>query len=121
MPADEQLPIEAAESFESLSKLRAAHVDLMRAMRRDGSDDDLVRRVRKFLDRAKATGTRIDSPADRDTAENIIMYWVSYRFTADDREALWPPSRPRRLRPVECARSERSGEPLSRAKRLRRR
>jgi tetratricopeptide (TPR) repeat protein len=88
MPADEQLPIEAAESFESLSKLRAAHVDLMRAMRRDGHDDDLVRRVRKFLDRAKATGTRIDSPADRDTAENIIMYWVSYLFTVDDREAL---------------------------------
>jgi hypothetical protein len=88
MSTDHQAAAAAAEPFESLSRLRAEHVDLMRAVRRDGNDLNLVGRIREFIDRIRATGTRLDSPADRDAAQNIIGYWASYLFTAGGREAL---------------------------------
>ena len=88
MPADEQLAAEVAEPFESLSRLRTEHVDMMRVIRRDSRDEELNRRIRKFIDRVKATGARIDLPADRDAAQNIITYWTSYLFAVADREAL---------------------------------
>ena len=76
------------EPFESLSGLHLQHVEMMRAVRRESRETEWVERIRKFIDRVKATGTRLDSPADRDSAQNIITYWTSYLFTAGDREAL---------------------------------
>jgi hypothetical protein len=86
--ADERPAAEVAEPFESLSALRAEHVDMMRTARRDSHDAEFVGRIRKFIDRVKATGTLIDSPADRDAAQNIITYWTSSLFTAADAAAL---------------------------------
>jgi tetratricopeptide (TPR) repeat protein len=68
--------------------MRAAHVEMMHAMRRAGGDKQLIGRVRIFIDRVKATGARLNSASDRDAAQNIITYWASYLFTADDRDAL---------------------------------
>ena len=85
----EQLPgADASERFESLFELRAQHLEMMRTIRRNGCDEDAAGRIRQFIDRAKAIGTRLDLLADRDAAQNIITYWASYLFTGGDREAL---------------------------------
>lgn len=88
MPTENPAQTEAEEPFDSLLQLRAEHVEMMRAVRRAGAGADLVPRIRAFIDRVKATGRRIDSPPDRDAAENIIAYWSSYLFTATESDAL---------------------------------
>jgi tetratricopeptide (TPR) repeat protein len=84
----EEVATEAAEPFESLTQLRIEHVQLMRAARRDSRDEELIGRVRRFSNRARATGARLDSSADREAAQDIISYWTSYLFTVGDRETL---------------------------------
>src|SRR5258707_15041655 len=88
MPADEQHEVSATDPSASLSKLRAEHVELMREARRNGRSEDMLQRIRTFIDRVKAAGAWIDSPADRDAAQDIITYWASYLFTAGDEAAL---------------------------------
>src|SRR5437879_2561769 len=88
MVADDQPATNAAAPSDSLSKLRAEHVELMREARRNGRSEDMLRRICTFIDRVKAAGVRIDSPADRDAAQDIITYWASYLFTAGDEAAL---------------------------------
>jgi tetratricopeptide (TPR) repeat protein len=88
MSADEEPARNIAEQPDSLSRLREDHVELMRFARRDSRGDNLVRRIRSFIDRVKAAGAWIDSEADRDAAQDIISYWSSHLFTAGDQEAL---------------------------------
>lgn len=91
MPVDQQVAAEPHEPFESLSQVRTEHLELMRAVRRNSGDGKLVPRIRAFIDRTQATGARIDSPADREAAQNIITYWASYLLNAADRDALSAP------------------------------
>lgn len=88
MPTKQRTAAEESGPFESLLELRAQHLEMTRTIHRNGCDEDVVDRIRQFIDRAKAIGTRLDSSADRDAAQNIITYWASYLFTAGDREAL---------------------------------
>ena len=88
MPPSEQVATEAAKPFESLARLRAEHLNMMRSVRRDRYDQEQVERVRQFVGRIKATGTLIASPAGRDTAQGALDYWNAYLFMAADRAAL---------------------------------
>ncbi|WP_316176463.1 MULTISPECIES: tetratricopeptide repeat protein [unclassified Bradyrhizobium] len=92
MSKDHQVAPDASgpvpSTFTSLTELRAEHIALMRAARDRENDQDLLADVHKFVDRAQAAGRWIDSPADREAAQNIITYWTSYQFSAGDREAL---------------------------------
>ncbi|BAM90640.1 TPR repeat-containing protein [Bradyrhizobium oligotrophicum S58] len=81
-------PGSAPSTFTSLTELRAEHIALMRTARDRENDRDLLADVHAFIDRAQAAGRWIDSPADREAAQNIITYWTSYQFSAGDREAL---------------------------------
>jgi tetratricopeptide (TPR) repeat protein len=87
MAADDQSPDTAAPP-NSLLGLRAEHVEMMREARRGDRSDDMLPRIRTFIDRIKAAGARIDSPADRDAAQDIITYWASALYTAGDEAAL---------------------------------
>lgn len=74
--------------FGSLSELRGEHAKLMRGARRQGPDGDLLARVRSFLDRAQATGTILDEPNDRDSAQGVLDYWTAWLFSSPDAAAL---------------------------------
>jgi hypothetical protein len=77
-----------ASAFASLASLRDAHTQLLLSVRRDRQDAGQRKLISDFIDRAKATGSQLDAPADREAAQNILMYWASQLYSAGDRAAL---------------------------------
>jgi tetratricopeptide (TPR) repeat protein len=77
-----------ASGFASLASLRDAHTQLLLSVRRDRQDAGQRKLISDFIDRAKATGSQLDAPADREAAQNILMYWASQLYSAGDRAAL---------------------------------
>lgn len=75
-----------AAPFESLSELRSEHGRLLRAAARtsprtDAPGPPLAEDVIRFLTRARATGAKLDSPADREAAQGVLDYWTATLFT----------------------------------------
>ncbi|WP_347339292.1 AAA family ATPase [Rhodopseudomonas rhenobacensis] len=83
----EVLEARSDEAFESLADLRSAHSALMRDARKE-SRQAIAGRVASFIRRAQATGTRIESQNDRDSAQGVIDYWAAWQFSADNIESL---------------------------------
>jgi tetratricopeptide (TPR) repeat protein len=82
----EQHSPSTAEPFFSVSELQREHVALMRLMRTSATppQQEPSERILNFLKRAQGAGTRIDEPADRDTAQSIIDYWAATLLTLPD-------------------------------------
>lgn len=78
----------SAEPFDSLSKLRTEHIAKMRAALGEERTDAFIAEIRAFIARVKATGRRLDSSSDRETAQNVIGYWASYLYRGDEPEVL---------------------------------
>src|SRR4051794_21669077 len=82
------------QSFNSLSQLRAAHSDLMRAMRdtRPENTNPLTERIRDFVKRAIDAGAVLQGD-DREVAQSIVDYWNTTLFTMPevDRSAVSAP------------------------------
>lgn len=69
-----------ATPFESVDGLRAEHARLLRASRDPAAPagaDEIV----GFLVRARATGAKLDFPADRELAQGALDYWTATLFT----------------------------------------
>ena len=77
-----------ASAFASLAVLRDAHTQLLLSVRRDRQDADQKKLIYDFIARAKATGRRLDAPAEREAAQNMLMYWASQLYSAGDKAAL---------------------------------
>jgi S1-C subfamily serine protease len=71
----------AGQRFESLDALRAAHAALLNGISAERLSAKDEERVRDFLERAAATGTILDAPADRRLAQGLIDYWVASLLT----------------------------------------
>lgn len=72
-------PIEQVEitPFQSLTRMREAHTELIRNHRESGSSAKLIEAAIEFVRRARATGTIIDQDADRCTAQGLLDYWLT--------------------------------------------
>ena len=74
-----------ATPFESLEALRAEHGRLLRASKtsisKSAEKADLASEVVGFLARARATGAKLDFPADREAAQSVLDYWTATLFT----------------------------------------
>jgi hypothetical protein len=67
--------------FPSLMALRKAHLRmLLRA--KDPAETPSPGDIDAFLDRATATGARLDAPEDREAAQFILDYWTAAQYTA---------------------------------------
>lgn len=78
----------SAEPYDSLSMLRTEHIAKMRAALGEERTDAFNAEIRGFIARVKATGRRLDSSSDRETAQNVIGYWASYLYRGDEPEVL---------------------------------
>lgn len=72
----------AAPPYTSLDALQAAHDGLLDATDADRLDAAAVERVREFLRRAAATGSALDTAADRKAAQGLMDYWAASLYTA---------------------------------------
>src|SRR5947209_1665226 len=77
-----------ASAFASLTALRDAHTELLLSSKRGRPDADQQKLIRSFLERAQATGSRLDASAEREAAQNILMYWASQLYSAGDTTML---------------------------------
>lgn len=68
-------------AFSTLGELRKEHVEVVRATRAPAKTpeekDARAERIRSFMQRAHATGRRIENLADRDIAQGILDYWAA--------------------------------------------
>lgn len=88
---DPSPPLALGEPFASLTELTREHVALMRTGRTLSERSHQVFRIQRFLERAQATGTRLDGFADRDAAQSILDYWTATLADLPDNPDL-PPS-----------------------------
>lgn len=84
MSIDEAAVSPTIEPFGSLADLRREHGELLRATQQHPKEAGQEERITAFLHRARATGERIDEPADRDAAQGILDYWTATLLTATD-------------------------------------
>ena len=77
-----------ASAFASLTALRDAHTELLLSSKKGHQDADQQGLIRNFLARAKATGSRLDAPIEREAAQNILMYWDAQLYSAGDKATL---------------------------------
>src|SRR5436305_6923030 len=72
-----------ATPFDSLDELRAEHGRLLRTSKGPTGEKaaDLAADVAKFLARARATGSKLDFPTDREAAQSVLDYWTATLFT----------------------------------------
>jgi WD40 repeat protein len=66
--------------FPSLESLRAAHTELLKRFRLDGSGSEMITEVETFIRRGKATGALLDMDADRWTAQSQLDYWATQLY-----------------------------------------
>jgi len=75
------MPPTDAAPFDTLAALRANHSRLLQAPKPPaGVPTERAAAVVEFLARVKATGRRLDTPADRETAQGILDYWTATLF-----------------------------------------
>jgi hypothetical protein len=75
-------PSAEEDPFPSLSALRAEHVHLLGAARRE--DPGWRGQVRTLLKRGRATGGFLDNLEDRNTAQSLLDYWTATLYTRPD-------------------------------------
>jgi tetratricopeptide (TPR) repeat protein len=78
--------IAAGEPFPSLEALRNAHEELLERADTVGADsaNNLAAKnqIENFVRRAVATGTILDTPVDRRSAQRVIDYWIATSYTS---------------------------------------
>lgn len=69
----------AIEPFQSLTKMREAHTELLKRHRDTGSssEQELIAATIEFVRRARATGATLDQDDDRCMAQGLIDYWLT--------------------------------------------
>src|SRR5262245_13944189 len=77
-----ELELHPADRFASLDDLRSAHADLLQAVSEEDLTPEDADRVRQFLRRAAATGTVLDTAADRKQAQGVLDYWTATLYGA---------------------------------------
>jgi hypothetical protein len=83
-PAIASPPGETA--FPSLTDLRSAHNELLKRQPAGGRTGELMADVEAFLLRGQKTGTLLDSPEDRWSAQSALDYWASALYRAGRRD-----------------------------------
>lgn len=68
-------------AIETLEALRAEHGGLLKEGRDGAGAAGLAEKARRFLDRARQLGKRLDDPADREAAQSVLDYWTATLFT----------------------------------------
>src|SRR5712692_5855769 len=79
-----------AEPFASLSELQHEHIALMRAVRSPSEQAQQKELIHAFLERARATGSRLDDFSERDIAQSILDYWTAALINLPDRTGAMP-------------------------------
>jgi Pentapeptide repeats (9 copies) len=82
-------PQERRKTFGSLAALRKAHTELMPKhtalmRKKSGIGSDSLDTIKRFLDRAVATGTCIRDDDERHRAQSIIDYWTAELVSASE-------------------------------------
>ena len=68
--------------FPSLASLRAAHTELLRRHREQGSEPTVLAEIEQLMQRGHATGAILDNEDDRWTAQGLLDYWSSVLYRA---------------------------------------
>lgn len=82
----------AAERYPSLEALTDAHVKLLEEELRPGDKDPgrFHERVREFLARGQATGKVLDKSHERQAAQDLLNYWLTVLYRAQDSKESIP-------------------------------
>lgn len=76
----------AETPFPSLAAMRDEHSEMLKRQRESGTTPEFLNEVKTFLQRGRATGTRLDVDADRSTAQTLLDYWATALFRATKEE-----------------------------------
>ena len=68
--------------FPSLAALQAAHRELLKRHRENGSAPALLAAIDTFIARGRATGVLLDNEDDRATAQSLLDYWATLLYRA---------------------------------------
>ena len=78
-------PNAVPEPFATFGELQSQHIVLMREIRSSPGEGHEADLIDPFLQRAQATGTRIDDFSERDIAQSILDYWMTILINSRDR------------------------------------
>jgi WD40 repeat protein len=71
--------VERAE-FRSLAELQNRHMELLGQSERAEDDQTFISQLESFVQAGRATGTLLEEPADRRSAQSILDYWTAFLY-----------------------------------------
>lgn len=87
----------AIAPLKSLEEIQQAHVELMRELKPNlgsGNQGNAKPAILDFVSRVKDAGARIEGPAERQAAQNILDYWSAETVSISDvSEKDWSPDK----------------------------
>jgi len=73
-----------AVPYRTLTALRTEHAEYLRLYRKVGASEELLDRVRQFLERGRATGAILGDSQDRFTAQGLMDFWLTVFYGAGE-------------------------------------
>src|SRR5690606_41840677 len=71
---------DGAVPYASFVALKAAHAELLQYHRQHGETAKTIAQVDAFIRQGAATGSLLDPEHDRQTAQSLLVYWVTMLY-----------------------------------------